>query len=183
MADDKPMKISAVIPTRGDVDLSSILERLRQYPEITEIIIKIGDTSYNRYRGARQAANDLIYTQDDDCVTDIRPLIEAYQPGMIVNAMTPAHVKGYTGAETLVGFGSLFDKQLLSVFDGWEEDALFLSKSDRVFGTLIPHHTVFPEITILPCAHNPNRLYRQPDHSVNIVAMRERIKEFQLHHG
>lgn len=177
------MKISAVIPTRGDVDLAPIMERLRTYLEITEIIIKIGDTQYNRYRGARQADNDIIYTQDDDCVTDLRPIIEAYRPDMLVNAMTQAHVKGYLGDETLVGFGSLFDKQLLSVFDGWEEDALFLSKADRVFGTLIPHHTVFPEITILPCAHNPNRLYRQPDHSVNIVTMRERIKEFQLLHG
>ena len=173
------MKISAVIPTRGDVDLSPISERLRTYPEITEIIIKIGDTPYNRYRGARQAANEIVYTQDDDCVTDLRPLIEAYRPGVFVNAMTPSHAKGYTGDETLVGFGSVFDKSLLAVFDGWEEDALFLSKSDRVFGTLVPHYTVFPEITILPCAYDAHRLYLQPDHGANIVAMRERIAAYK----
>ncbi len=176
------MKISAVLPTRGDVDLSPIVERIRKYAEVTEIIITIGDTPYNRYRGARQAANDIIYTQDDDCITDLRPLIEAYRPGVLVNAMTPSHAKGYQGDETLVGFGSLFHKSLLAVFDGWEEDALFLSKSDRVFGTLVPHHTVFPEITILPCAYNPNRLYLQPDHGANIVAMRERIATFRKNH-
>jgi hypothetical protein len=173
------MKVSAVIPTRGDVDLSRVVDSLRHYPEITEIIIKIGDTPFNRYRGAVQAANELIYTQDDDCVTDITPLLAAYDSAFICNAMTPEHAKSYPGEETLVGFGALFDKRRLAVFGGWKRDALFYRECDRVFATLNPHKTVYPKITILPHAYSANRLYRQPEHGPSHVAMRERISQYK----
>jgi len=169
------LSISAVIPTRGDVDLSRIVENLRRFPEVREIIFEIGDTTLNRYRGAGKALHEIIYTQDDDYVTDLRPIVDAYRPGMIVNAMTESHQAGYLEDETLLGFGSIFDKALLSVLDGWEEDALFLREADRVFATLNRHFTVFPKIEVMPWAHNFNRLCFQPEHGSSHVAIRKRI--------
>ena len=171
------LKISAVIPTRGDVDRTEIVAHLRTYPEIDEIEVIAGDTPYNRYVAAARAKNDLIFTQDDDCITDIRPLINAYQPGIITNAMTPQHAAQYPGKQTLIGFGAIFDRSLINVLDGWERDALFFRESDRIFATLNPHKTVFPAIRLLPHATAANRLYRQPDHVAARFAMEKRIFE------
>lgn len=171
------MQISAVIPTRGDVDCSEIVNHLRSYPEIENVEVIVGTTPYNRYVGAAHAAHDLIYTQDDDCITDIRPLIDAYQPGWIVNAMTPEHAAQYPGRQTLIGFGSLFDRSLLLVLEGWERDALFYRESDRIFASLNPHKTIFPKIKILPHATAENRMYRQPEHLAARFEMERRILE------
>ena len=171
------MKISAVIPTRGDVPVKELEAHLRGYEEIDEVLIIKGDTPSNRYIAAALAKNEVIFTQDDDCVTDLRPIIDAYEPGVLVNAMTPEHAANYPGRQTLIGFGALFDKTLIRCLDGWERDALFLRESDRIFATVNPHKTVFPSIDILPCAHAPNRLWKQPDHVACRFQMERRIKE------
>jgi hypothetical protein len=172
------LSISAVIPTRGDVDLGRLAEHLRSYPEVKEITFTVGDAPYNRYRAARKALHDVIYVQDDDYLTDLRPIIDGYQPGVIVNAMTKQHEAGYQGEETLIGFGAIFDKALLSVLEGWEEDALFLGECDRVFTALTKHVSVYPTINPLPWATAPNRMCYQPDHGASHVAIRARIETF-----
>lgn len=171
--------ISAVIPTRGDVDLGRLVNHLRSYPEIQEITFVVGTTPYNRYRAARKSLHDVIYIQDDDYITDLRPLIDAYQPGVIVNAMTKEHQQGYKYDETLIGFGAIFSKSLLSVLDGWQEDSLFLRESDRVFATLNPHLTLYPSIEVLPWATATNRLCYQPNHGASHVAIMDRIRYHQ----
>lgn len=171
------MRISAVIPTRGDVPLGAIVDRLQEYSEVEEIVIVNGDTPFNRYLAAERAKNDVIYTQDDDCLTDLRPLLDAYRPGVIVNAMTPEHAAQYPARQTLIGFGAIFDRALIACFASFERDALFYRESDRVFGTVNEHVTVFPRIDILPHAHAPNRLWKQPDHVAARVAMEQRILE------
>lgn len=177
------LSISAVVPTRGDVDLGRLVNHLRSYPEIREITFVIGDTPYNRYRAARKSLHDVIYIQDDDYITDIRPLISAYAPGTIINAMTPQHQAAYKGAETLIGFGALFSKSMLRVLDGWVEDDLFLRESDRIFATLNPHLTLYPSIETLPWATAPNRLCFQPNHGESHVAIRERIEHHRRVRG
>lgn len=171
------MRISAVIPTRGDVPMGAIVERLQEYPEIDEVILVMGDTPYNRYEAMARAKNAVIYTQDDDCLTDLRPILDAYRPGVIVNAMTPEHAAQYRGPQTLIGFGALFDASLVACLDGWKRDALFYRESDRIFATVNQHFTVFPKIDILPHASAPNRLWKQPDHVAARVAMEARIFE------
>lgn len=177
---DMGLKISAAIATRGDVDLGAIQKEISRHPEITELIIEKSNTPYGWYVACMNATNSIVYYQDDDCVTDIRPLIDAYEPRIIVNAMTPRHARSYPGSQTLLGFGCLFDKSLLAVLDGWERDAVFLRESIRVFATLIPHRTVFPWIHILPCAYAPNRLYRQAgEHAAARKEINRRIDEYQ----
>lgn len=169
--------VSAVIPTRGDVDYLPILEHLRQYPEIADITFIEGTTPYNRYEVAARAKHDVIYTQDDDCITDIGPVLAAYKPGIIVNAMTPEHAAQYPGRQTLIGFGAVFDRALVRCLDSWTRDDLFWRESDRIFATVNPHETVFPKIQILPYATADNRLYKQPDHLACRYAMERRIFE------
>ena len=171
------LKISAVIPTRGDVDMRPIVAHLKGFPEITEVLVLTGDTVFNRYRAAKMAENEIIYTQDDDCITDIRPIIDAYEPGIIVNAMTPQHAERYPRRQTLIGFGAIFDRWLIDVLKEWEDEPLFLSKCDRIFTTLNQHKTVFPKIESLPCATAKNRLYRQPGYYLEVASINARIFE------
>lgn len=172
-----PKSICAVIPTRGDVKMDGIVNHLYSYPEIAEVKVMVGDSTFNRYVGASEAIQNVIFTQDDDCITDIRPLIDAYEPGIIINAMTERHAARYTGAQTLVGFGSIFDKSLVvSVMNSrWTRDKLFYSKADRIFATVNKHKTVYPKIEILPCANDKGRLYLQKDHIASVQAMNKRI--------
>ena len=168
----------AVIPTRGDVSMDEIVQHLYSYPEVAEVKVIVGTTTFNRYLTASEAKQDIIYTQDDDCITDLRPLIRNYEPGIIVNAMTRAHARIYRRAQTLIGFGAIFDKSLVaSVMDAkWERDGLFYSKADRIFATVNQHNTVFPKIRILPYAEDQDRLYRQHDHGEKVQAMNLRIR-------
>lgn len=174
------LKISAAIATRGDVDLRRILKEIARHKEITEVIVERSATPYGWYVASSRAKNSIVYYQDDDCVTDIGPVIEAFVPGVIVNAMPRQNAKCYPGRQTLIGFGSIFEKSLLSVLDGWERDALFLRESTRVFATLNPHKTVFPNVEILKCAYADNRLYRQKkEHAEAREAINKRIAEFE----
>lgn len=104
-------------------------------------------------------------------------MLDAWEPLFVVNAMTPEHAAQYRGRQTLIGFGALFHQANLCCFRdyNWEKDSLFLRESDRIFGTVNKHKTVFPKIEILPHAHNPNRLWKQPDHLTARFAMEERI--------
>ena len=174
------MKITAIIPTRGDVDVSPITRHLRTYPEIGHILVVASDTPYSRYVWAAMAETDLIYTQDDDCLTDVSILIDAWKDDdVILNAMTREHAAQYPGAQTLLGFGALFFRALIQeTFTlSWTADQLFLRESDRIFATVNPHVTVFPKIEILPHANAPNRLWKQPDHLSSRAAMNRRIFE------
>jgi hypothetical protein len=174
-----PKSICAVIPTRGDVEMDEIVNHLKSFPEIGAIRIIIGTSTFNRYLAAMDARQEIIFTQDDDCVTDLLPIIRNYEPGVIVNAMTPDQAKRYKGAQTLIGYGAIFDRALVeSMMDEkWIHDDLFYSKADRIFTTINPHHTVFPRIRNLPHATAENRLYNEHDHGAKVIAMNQRIKE------
>ena len=172
------MKVSAVIPTRGDVDLVPIIKHLNTYPEIQDISTVESDSVFGRFLGvAQKAKHDVIYTQDDDVITDLRPILDAYEPGIIVNAMSPEHQQHYLGTQTLIGFCAIFDKKLIDVLLGWECDPLFLRTCDRVFTALNKHKVVYPKITHMPYATADNRMYRQPQHFGDRVAITQRIFE------
>jgi hypothetical protein len=176
----EPRTVTAIIPTRGDVSLGILADQLRSYPEICEVRFVIGDTPFNRYRAMMESTAEIFLTQDDDCVTDLRPLFEAYDPDLIVNAMTPEHAAQYPGNQTLIGFGALFHGSLVrKAFHSWnwQRDALFYRESDRIFPTVNPHKTVHTKINILPHASASNRLWKQPDHVSAKAAMNQRILE------
>lgn len=89
--------------------------------------------------------------------------------------MTEAHAANYPGRQTLIGFGAIFDRSLIKCFEGWERDPLFYRESDRIFGTVNEHKTVFPAIKILPYASADNRLWKQSDHVAARILMERRI--------
>lgn len=160
-----PRMVSAILVTRGDVDLVPIISSL-PYDEII-----IWDNSkgndlkvYGRFEAISEAQHPVIYVQDDDCViTAHEELMEAYEPGKIVANM-PTHRTDYTDS-CLIGWGALFDRDLIDgVFDGWKKDAEFLRCCDVIF----THKTPFKRVDLghenLPQATAHSRMYKQPTH-------------------
>ena len=185
--------ISAVlIEYQRQKEISEIISHLKKIPQITEIIVHDNRLynifTYGRYKAAEKASNSIIYTQDDDClISHINELISAFDGTQLVNTLRPKHSKEpqYQGAETLLGWGSLFKKEWISVFkkyvDKYGEDYLLFRGGDRIFTTLlgqtIKRKTIIKEIHSFPSAtSNKVALYKRKDYFKTIQKIRERVQ-------
>lgn len=151
------MKISCVLITKKKEYPKIIMERL-DLGFFDEIIVKTESPFvYQRYILARQAKNDIIYVQDDDCLVNYQVLFNKYD-GRLTNTITLPFQKQYESMEcTLVGWGCYFPKKMLEVFtkytDEFEEDDHLLREADRIFtyfnkpyNTIIqPHEDLFQD--------------------------------------
>ncbi len=146
------MDVSAVIVTRGDVDLAPIVDR--EWPaSFTEIIVwdnaerPFDAKILGRYLAALEAKNDLVYFQDDDVIvprSTQEGLVEAWRPGSLVSNMDDAWIRagGYEDVR-LLGAGSIAEPSVLwdairRYLAVWHFDESFLYEVDFVVGTLAP---------------------------------------------
>lgn len=187
--------VSAVIVTRGDRPLDEITARIWQAGietihvwdnrvESTNLMV------YGRYACLPRVASDVVYVQDDDCllpVSSIRELVDAYEPGVIACNM-PERFRSFYDDSALVGFGAVFDRDLPQLaferfgivdaetdlfvrrgFFGYvtpvEFAATFFRTCDVVFTTLTPRKLLDVPYEDMPWATDPDRMYRQADHT------------------
>ncbi len=80
-----PSEVSAVLVTRGNVDMTEITDSITA-AGIEDIVLwdnskREQDLScYGRYAGIAEAKNEYIFHQDDDLVTNVPGLLDAYDP-------------------------------------------------------------------------------------------------------
>ena len=164
--------ISAVIVTRGDVDLAPILDTLPYDDVVVWDDRKRGSKGcYGRYLAMVEAKHDIVYFQDDDLIfTAHDELLAHYEPGRITANM-PSPWYERTGYDVigchLVGAGSLVDKDLPqkafhTYLEHWPEDALFYDYCDQIHGILTPGLRLDLGYEVLPYASGPDRIYTQP---------------------
>jgi hypothetical protein len=107
--------VSAVLVTRGDVDLRPILGSL-QYGEVVvwNNLHRVNMGAFGRFLAIEETRKPVIYIQDDDCLVPESAhaaLLEAYSPyDMIVN-MPAGHGLGHPGLD-LMGWGSLIRRDM-----------------------------------------------------------------------
>ena len=161
--------VSAVLVTRGDVNMAPILDSLHEQG-VEDIIlwdnsVRENEGVYGRYIGAAEAAYDVILFQDDDLfVPCIAELCDAYEPG-VVTINFPAE---YPLDIPWMGYGSIFDRGLwrephqryLAVFPF---DAFFRNVCDAVFSMLTPLKVIHGGVHHRPEAYRPDRTSNQPD--------------------
>ena len=101
-------QVSCVIPTRGNVDLTLILESL----PFNDVIVWNNSREedfgiFGRYAAIARANHDVIATQDDDLIVTCWPqILEAYEPGVLtVNYPEPWDIPW-------VARGAIFDSML-----------------------------------------------------------------------
>ena len=181
-------QVSAVLVTRGDVDMRPIIAAL-PYGEIV-----VWDNSkrphdakvFGRYLGIAEAKNQVIYVQDDDCIVRYHDLLlDAYEPGVVVGSM-PYPAEQYADT-TLLGWGALFDRELpQKAFDLWATvhplDDYFREKEcEYAFPMLSRTKTVygFAERIIAgeQIEERPNRTWKRPDHFARTAAALAKARE------
>ncbi len=189
------MKWSAVIVTRGDVDLSPILSTLRDADEI--VIRKGHEGVWERWEAALEAAHEIVYTQDDDCVVNVDEVMAAalthraelvravpataqYIPSAMVCNMPAWKRYEYPDDIALVGWGACFHKAhvrkaLVEYRSAFEPDALFRRECDRVITGISPLQLIDVPFSHLPYAEGEERLGKQKEHGECLRQIRERI--------
>lgn len=178
--------VSACLLTfRREQNLFKIVEHLRQFPWIGEILVRDQSRSQNlllagRYRLIQRATYETVYVQDDDClVHNLQTLYDAYSasPSALVHGLRPEHLARDKEENTigpmhmaLVGWGAFFRKEWISVLDRytrrWGEDPIYQREADRIFTMLLPrpHITMGATLTHLDGAESAEALWRQPGH-------------------
>lgn len=172
-------QVSAVVVTRGDVDLAEIRRSLARFDDVV-----IWDNSkletdakvYGRYLAIAEARHPVVYVQDDDCVlkpAQLSALLALYTPGRVVANMPASRWDDYPDS-CLVGWGSVFDADLPDkAFDAFFDagvyhpfDAgMFDRTCDVVFTTLTPHRKVDVGFRHLSWAEDPSRaMFLQSGH-------------------
>jgi hypothetical protein len=171
------MNISAVIVTRGDVDLAPALSSI----DADEIIIRRGHGGvWERWEAALEAKHDVIYTQDDDAVVDFPAVIAAYDPDRVACNMPLDRRPGYPDGIALVGWGAVFQRRAVSeAFARYRaffpDDFLFRREADRVFTGLNPLKLIDVPFEHLPVAFGKDRMGTQREHGECLRAIRQRI--------
>jgi len=120
-----------------------------------------------------------IFTCDDDCLVDAEAVCAAYEPGIIVANSDPHHravnAPFYRHGIAPIGWGAIFDVNLISVLEGWEHDELFLRECDRVFTALNTVKLIEVPFRHLERASAPDRMWREKRHLSDLSEITERI--------
>lgn len=175
---------ACLITWKRQQNIPKIVESLLRHPFIDEIIIQDNSKgknliNYGRYISAAKAKNDIIYTQDDDCIVEnLGDVYETFikDPTRIAHSGLdyyerdiPNNIYGETQM-SLAGWGSFFKKDWIKVLQSYinkyGQDYCFYRETDRIFSILLGKRSNFilGRIEEFPDAHNEHALSEQEDH-------------------
>ena len=171
-----PSQVDAVLVTKGDVDLQPIKNTLVSFKKIiicdNSKMLNMGP--FGQFLLASMAyVSDVVYFQDDDCLTNPETIIQAWEPGKIVcNMGQQGHAANYINRiDKLMGFGSCFERSLIKpTFERyWRKypiDRVTWREPGRIFTAMNHDKLKVVEVAFrnLPWAEGYDRLYRQPEH-------------------
>lgn len=175
-----PSDVSAVIVTKGDVDLAPILDSLI-FPDIVvwDNSVQANEMTYGRVLAAGKARSEIVYSQDDDIIhspENQMKILASYRQDYLTGCMWPewsagAKAQGIeNGYDDLVfpGSGSITHRELW--FDcaqeylaEWPFDDFFRLWSDTIIGVIAPTIQLDIRFGELPQADLKNRMAHLPN--------------------
>lgn len=181
-----PKQVTAVVVTRGDVDLASVKRSLESFHGVlvwdnsTQPDLRVS----GRYCLANQALTEYVYVQDDDCIVDVKSLCAEYQPGELLCNVKPHHHQVYSRQYpgiTLVGWGAICPRLMVNFvryFTKYPNDELFMRECDRIFTYLNREKTRVVHLGIedLPHASGSERMGSEPRHGADLFEIYRRCK-------
>jgi hypothetical protein len=179
------VQVSAVLVTRGDVDLSPVLATLPFDDVVIWDKTKRPEDYFiwSRYVAMQEAKHDVVYVQDDDCLTDPAVIASQYRPGFITANVPPERRDFYRDGVTLIGWGSVFHRSMATVFNRylkrWPMDELFMRECDRIFTGLNRCRNIDVPFEHLPHAHGSDRMGAEKRHLQDLAEVRRRIYELR----
>jgi len=176
-----PDQVSAVIVTRGNTDLTPVLDSL-----IFEDVVVLDNSrepedmkTYGRVVALGSARSPIVFSQDDDIIhtpEDQARIVAAYTPGVLTGCMWPewsdgARAQGITdGYDDLVfpGSGSVYDRPTIDAavsryLQHHPFDDFFLLWCDTIVGILAPTRQLDIRFEALPEAEADYRMCNLPD--------------------
>lgn len=174
-------KVSCCLNTKETVYPHVILDHVSQFPFGEILILTHSDSPYRKHELFAKAKYDLIYYNDDDCITSVEKLTAQSNPEMINVAMKSEHFEAYKSLRMTMGlgWGSIFPKSVLVALDRYRrvygEDELFKRDTEKILTELVfPQNRLVLPIEDLPSAMAMDRLWRQPNHWDNMRIIQER---------
>lgn len=178
-------KVTACLITwKRQYNIPRIIESLLKWSFVGQICLldnSRGENliNYGRYVQAEKAQNEIIYTQDDDCIINNlgnifdtfikKPDTLCYGGNTASQFSIPKHTYG-NKQMAMAGWGSFFKKEWIVVLDKYIQkygkDYCFYRETDRIFTMLLKkhHNFVLGDITHLPGKDDKHALCQQPDH-------------------
>lgn len=200
----RPEQVSAVIVTRGDVDLKPVLKSL----VFDDVVVfnnareSADQMTFGRVLALKRCKHKVIYSQDDDIVhtpKNQRKIVDAYEPGRLTGCMWKEWSDGAkkqgirNGYDDLVfcGSGSVYDADTIwaaidAYLDVYPFDDFFRLWCDTIVGVLAPTKQLPIVFEALPHAEAGNRMCNLPDAAAlkTEAIMRARsVREAVLVHG
>jgi len=200
------MSVSAVLITYNrQRNLAAIIDYLSSKPYIGEILIRDNGKlenlkCYGRYMTARQASQDIIYFQDDDCIVqNIDKIYEVFRrdPSRIAFGLSPTHYPLWThrtfeypqGQLAMMGWGSFVLKDWCEeatfqpYIDKYGRDAMFHREADRIFSMLLNrnHNAVLADLEHLPGYDTDGAMWKEQKVMPvedSVMAVKTDIKKF-----
>lgn len=180
-----PAEVTAVLVTRGDVDLTPILDSLIfENVEVYNNLAEPDLMTYGRVEAAKRAKTEIVYSQDDDIIHSAEnqmTLLASYDEERLVGCMWPEWSDGArrqgieNGYDDLVfpGSGSISHRNTwLDALDEYTArypvDEFFYMWSDTLIGTIAPTTQLDLRFDELPWGDNDNRM----SHMENAVALK-----------
>lgn len=171
-----PEQVTAVIVTRGDVDLVPVLESLIFDDVVVwdNSVEQRDEMTFGRVCALARVKHEVIYSQDDDIVhtaENQRRILAAYEPGVLAGCMWPEWSDGARAQGIEGGYDDLVFAGSGSVYDAWVPsraarryvcthplDDFFRLWCDTIVGIIAPTKQLDIRFEALPCAENENRM-------------------------
>ncbi len=184
-------EVSAVLVTRGDVDLTRILESLPYDDVVVWDNSKRRDLkTYGRYAALPEAKHDVVYFQDDDIVfTHHDELMAAYESDTILANMSQGWVDGRDLVDSVfVGAGALLDRDIPArAFARYDQlyprDELFYLYPEALVSIPSKIKRVDLPLEVLPWGYAPNRMNAQPwfvEWMAESIVRGRRVRDYTL---
>jgi hypothetical protein len=158
-----PADISAVLVTRGDCDMTRIVDSIKAVG-VKDIVIwnnsqRRDEGIFGRYAAIAEAKHDIVIAQDDDVIVkDWDTIINAYTP----NVLTVSYPEPYD--IPWLAAGSIFDSDLprrafARYLKDYEYDYLFTHRiCDAVFALLTETNVIDVGYEDLPIGYQQGRV-------------------------
>lgn len=159
---------TAVIVTRGDVDLTPILESFpKDWPvAVWDNSVRDDLKVYGHFEALAEVETEYVYMQDDDAICPAADLLYAWDEKRHGDLILLNEADGET---PWISWGAIFRKELPAAAIsryvgayGWSDDVLLWC--DMIFSTLTPWLNIDLGRVSLPHASAPNRMWMQPGH-------------------
>jgi hypothetical protein len=158
---------TAVIVTRGDIDLAPVLDSLpKEWPRIVWNNSEREDLKvYGHFAALAEVDTDYCYMQDDDAICPAAKLLKRWKPKYADRIFT--NVKD--GDTPWISWGAIFHKDLPApviqrYVDAYGMDDDVLLWCDLIFSALTPWTNVDLGVQHLPWYRAPNRMVMKPSH-------------------